>query len=290
MRFNTSQGLLITQLAEKRQEDYPSSKDLHKPNFALPHLSGRPKRCSLSFGRPKWCHRSQTQVGTKKGWLGSPPRPPLYLRPVACGASFRVGECDFAQAYKVYLLRYPFIVFSPLNISKTAQISLSCLLILLQVTVTLASSRWLLSRRSRGCPIILLSLGRFTQLFPPSVWLDLRGGVDKTITLINEAASQGAKIVGFPEVFIPGAIPFASHFPRTGLEPNSVHTTSPGYPWTPWANSFLASSDVLAKYQANSMGLHSPEMAEIQAAAKATGSWVVLGFSERDGGSLYIVC
>ena len=30
-------------------------------------------------------------------------------------------------------------------------------------------------------------------------------------------------------------------------------------------------------------------MAEIQAAAKATGSWVVLGFSERDGGSIYIV-
>jgi len=96
------------------------------------------------------------------------------------------------------------------------------------------------------------------------VWLNLRGGVDKTIGLIKDAARQGAKIVGFPEVFIPG------------------------YPWTPWANSFLASQDVLAKYQANSMGLHSPEMAEIRAAAKATSSWVVLGFSERDGGSLYI--
>lgn len=122
-----------------------------------------------------------------------------------------------------------------------------------------------------------------------SVWLDLRGGVDKTIRLIKEAAGEGAKIVGFPEVFIPGAIPFASHSPRTGLEPDA-DSTSPGYPWTPWANSFLESKDILAKYQANSMGLHSPEMAEIQAVAKATGSWVVLGFSERDGGSLYIVC
>lgn len=36
------------------------------------------------------------------------------------------------------------------------------------------------------------------------VWNDLRGGVDKTISLIKEAGSQGANVVGFPEVFIPG--------------------------------------------------------------------------------------
>jgi predicted amidohydrolase len=38
------------------------------------------------------------------------------------------------------------------------------------------------------------------------VWLDLQGGVDKTIKIIKEAAAEGAKIIGFPEVFIPGRL------------------------------------------------------------------------------------
>lgn len=36
------------------------------------------------------------------------------------------------------------------------------------------------------------------------VWQDLEGGVNKSIALIEEAASKGANVVGFPEVFIPG--------------------------------------------------------------------------------------
>ncbi|CAE6383840.1 unnamed protein product [Rhizoctonia solani] len=96
------------------------------------------------------------------------------------------------------------------------------------------------------------------------VWLDLQGSVNKTISIINEAAANGAKIVGFPEVFIPG------------------------YPWTPWAQNFAVAAPVLKAYQANSLPLHSPEMQRIQDAVKAAGVEVVLGFSERDAGSLYI--
>jgi predicted amidohydrolase len=36
------------------------------------------------------------------------------------------------------------------------------------------------------------------------VWNDLQGGVKKTISLIKEASSNGANVVGFPETFIPG--------------------------------------------------------------------------------------
>jgi nitrilase len=36
------------------------------------------------------------------------------------------------------------------------------------------------------------------------VWFDLDGGVDKTISLIEEAASDGVQVLGFPEVWIPG--------------------------------------------------------------------------------------
>lgn len=36
------------------------------------------------------------------------------------------------------------------------------------------------------------------------VWNDLQGGVDKAIAYIQEAAKNGANVLGFPEVFIPG--------------------------------------------------------------------------------------
>ncbi|KAF9260827.1 carbon-nitrogen hydrolase [Marasmius fiardii PR-910] len=96
------------------------------------------------------------------------------------------------------------------------------------------------------------------------VWLDLEGGVKKTIHIIGEAAAAGAKIIGFPEVFIPG------------------------YPWTPWANDFAACQPVLKQYQANALALHSPEMDRIREAVKEHDVNVVLGFAERDGASLYI--
>jgi predicted amidohydrolase len=35
------------------------------------------------------------------------------------------------------------------------------------------------------------------------VWLDLEGTVQKTIDIIHEAASEGAKLVAFPELWIP---------------------------------------------------------------------------------------
>ncbi|KAG8724527.1 hypothetical protein FRC09_017628 [Ceratobasidium sp. 395] len=95
------------------------------------------------------------------------------------------------------------------------------------------------------------------------VWLDLQGSVAKTINIINEAAANGAKVIGFPEVFIPG------------------------YPWTPWAQNFAVAAPVLKAYQANSLPVHSTEMQRIQDAVKKAGVEIVLGFSERDAGSLY---
>src|SRR5689334_12895436 len=41
-----------------------------------------------------------------------------------------------------------------------------------------------------------------TQAEP--VWLDLAATVDKTVKLIEEAAKGGAKLVAFPETWIPG--------------------------------------------------------------------------------------
>ncbi|KAJ7464619.1 putative nitrilase [Mycena latifolia] len=92
-------------------------------------------------------------------------------------------------------------------------------------------------------------------------WWDLKAGVAKTIALINEAAANGAALVGFPESFIPG------------------------YPMSIWAQPF--NPVFLAKFQKNALSVHSPEFREILAAAKEAGIWVVLGFTELDGASMY---
>lgn len=36
------------------------------------------------------------------------------------------------------------------------------------------------------------------------VWLDLQGGVEKTIALIQQAGQDGVNVLGFPEVWLPG--------------------------------------------------------------------------------------
>jgi hypothetical protein len=48
------------------------------------------------------------------------------------------------------------------------------------------------------------------------------------------------------------------------------------------------SAPKLEEYLANSMRRDSPEMDTIREAAKKAGTCVILGYSERDGGSIYI--
>ena len=96
------------------------------------------------------------------------------------------------------------------------------------------------------------------------VWNDLQGSVDKVISLIKEAGKNGAQVMGFPEVFIPG------------------------YPWSIWTESVFKNIDFIHEYMANSMARESPEMDRIRDAVKEAGMFVVLGYSERAGSSLYI--
>ncbi|KAF5239066.1 hypothetical protein ACHAO7_011090 [Fusarium culmorum] len=96
------------------------------------------------------------------------------------------------------------------------------------------------------------------------VWQDLQGGVEKSIRLIQDAASNGANVIGFPEVFIPG------------------------YPWSIWANSPVENAAWINEYFKNSLERESPEMDQIRAAVREAGVFVVLGYSERYRGTLYI--
>ncbi|KAF5861864.1 hypothetical protein ETB97_012415 [Aspergillus alliaceus] len=95
------------------------------------------------------------------------------------------------------------------------------------------------------------------------VWNDLQGGVAKTISIIKDAAGNGANVVGFPEVFIPG------------------------YPCI-WANSAIGNVSFMNEYFENSMEKESDEMERIKAAVRESSVFIVLGYSERYKGSLYI--
>lgn len=96
------------------------------------------------------------------------------------------------------------------------------------------------------------------------IWLDLDASVDKAIQLIHEAAGQGADLIGFPETFIPG------------------------YPWWIWLDSPADGMRFVPEYSQNSMTSDGPHMARIRAAARESQIYVVLGYSAKVGGSLYM--
>ncbi|KAF2249546.1 putative nitrilase [Trematosphaeria pertusa] len=96
------------------------------------------------------------------------------------------------------------------------------------------------------------------------VWLNLEGSVGKTISLIKQAAADGVQVLGFPEVWIPG------------------------YPWGIWTTSVIGNVEMIHSYMANSLVKDSPQMRRIQETVHEAGMFVVLGYSERDGASLYM--
>lgn len=96
------------------------------------------------------------------------------------------------------------------------------------------------------------------------VFLDLEATVDKTIKLINEASAKGAKLVAFPETWIPG------------------------YPWFLWLDNPLMNMPLVQRYHCNSLVLDGAQALRISRAAREANIYVVLGYSERAAGSLYI--
>lgn len=96
------------------------------------------------------------------------------------------------------------------------------------------------------------------------VFLDARASVDKAIRLVTEAGAKGARLLAFPEVFIPG------------------------YPWWLWLGPPAWGMQFVSRYHASSLRADGPEIAAIASAAAKAEVNVVIGFSEVDGGSLYI--
>ncbi|KAJ6002515.1 hypothetical protein N7451_005062 [Penicillium sp. IBT 35674x] len=101
-------------------------------------------------------------------------------------------------------------------------------------------------------------------------WVDLAGSVAKTIALIQEAGAKGINVLGFPEVWIPG------------------YLCRPTCGRTMWTSSVVDNMELMHQYMANSLARSSAEMDAIRQAVKEAGIFIVLGYSERDGGSLYM--
>jgi nitrilase len=96
------------------------------------------------------------------------------------------------------------------------------------------------------------------------VFLDRDGTIKKGISLIKEAAAKGAKLIAFPEVWIPG------------------------YPWWIWLGAPAWGMQFVVPYHQNALTLKSPEADLLSKAAKENDIHVVIGYSEKAGGSLYM--
>lgn len=96
------------------------------------------------------------------------------------------------------------------------------------------------------------------------VFMNLDESITKAEKFVAEAAGNGAKLVAFPETWLPG------------------------YPWFIWLGAPAEGMQFIPRYHENSMELRSPQMHRLQAMAKKYAVTLVMGYSERDGGSRYM--
>ena len=98
------------------------------------------------------------------------------------------------------------------------------------------------------------------------VYLDREATVAKAVRLIEEAAAAGAKLVAFPETWIPGYPSWIYHAAQWN-EPRSKRT--------------------FARLQRNSVEVPSPATEELCVAAREAGVHLVVGINELEGGTIY---
>jgi aliphatic nitrilase len=96
-----------------------------------------------------------------------------------------------------------------------------------------------------------------------SEFLDLDASVDKACRLIEEAGRTGARLVVFPESFLPG------------------------YPFWIWSHTPAESAPLFAELFGQSVELPSEATRLIGQAARRARTWVCIGVNERAGGTLY---
>jgi nitrilase len=113
----------------------------------------------------------------------------------------------------------------------------------------------------------MLELPRFTAAAVQNspVFLDAAATVAKAVDLIAEAAGNGARLVAFPEVFVPG------------------------YPYWNWTMNPVQGSPWFEKLYRAAVDVPGPEVADLCAAARRHGVTVVIGVNERGRHSMGVL-
>ena len=96
------------------------------------------------------------------------------------------------------------------------------------------------------------------------VYLNLEETVAKTCRLVDEAAAMGAKVIAFPEAFIPG------------------------YPWWIWLGNGDYGMPFFIQLYKNAVEIPSDAVRQLANAAKRNKVYYSVSVSEKDGGSLYL--
>jgi predicted amidohydrolase len=96
------------------------------------------------------------------------------------------------------------------------------------------------------------------------VWLDADATISKSIEFIERAAREGAEIIAFPEVFIPG------------------------YPWWIWLGDQKWAGQFVVPHHEASLELGDERMKRLQIAAARNSIAVVMGYCERQGATRYM--
>ena len=99
------------------------------------------------------------------------------------------------------------------------------------------------------------------QLSP--ILFERDGTTEKVIKAIRKCGKEGIKLAVFPETFIPN------------------------YPYFAWLNPPATISELHGRLYEQAVDVPGPVTEAVGAAAKASGTVVVLGVNEREGGSLY---
>lgn len=96
------------------------------------------------------------------------------------------------------------------------------------------------------------------------VFLDLEKSLDKAIALIAQASRNGASLIAFPEVWVPG------------------------YPWWIWTDAPATGMRFVQRYFENAMAFADEAFQRVCQAAAEHRIHVVLGYAERRAGTLYL--
>lgn len=101
-----------------------------------------------------------------------------------------------------------------------------------------------------------------------SIPTDALASARKAAALIHEAAASGARLIVFPEAFLGG-------YPKGASFGTPIGMRKP------------EGREDFRRYHAAAIDLDGPEVQAIEEATRATGTFVVIGVIERDGGTVY---